>query len=343
MHNNNNILVFGNFGHRFNDLNGQTLKTRNIYELFKSKSKNNIDFFDTAELYFSIFNIFLFIKKLYKLNLLIYISGIRNFKILFPFIFILRIIFKFKIIHIPVGGRHNDFLVNSEIHSYFLSKIFLNLPQTKDEVNFLKNKLNFKNTIYFPNFRINNFIPKIEFSNIKTLKLCFFARVTPEKGIDYIFSLSKYLNKINISNVLIDLYGPIDEDYRDDFKKEIDYHNIVNYKGVINPTSSLKTISNYDVMLLPTRYPGEGFPGTILESYISGVPVISTNWMHIPKFVEHSKTGFLFDLDKKNDFFNHVTFLLNNPQKLYEMKLSAFEKSKEFSHDKAWDIISEYI
>ena len=36
---NNKILVFGNFGYLTNSLDGQTVKTRNIYDILKKNEK----------------------------------------------------------------------------------------------------------------------------------------------------------------------------------------------------------------------------------------------------------------------------------------------------------------
>ena len=85
--------------------------------------------------------------------------------------------------------------------------------------------------------------------------------------------------------------------YKDVFFNKIKNITMLNYLGVVQPTDVYSTFSNYDLSVLPTKYPGEGFPGTVLDSYISAVPVIVSNWRHLPEFVKHGKTGFIFNLD----------------------------------------------
>jgi len=57
----------------------------------------------------------------------------------------------------------------------------------------------------------------------------------------------------------------------------------------------LETIQKYDVLILPTFYQGEGYPGVIIEAYSLGLPVITTNWKAIPEIVENRKTGLLIE------------------------------------------------
>ena len=126
MKNNNRILVFGNFGYLTNDLNGQTVKTRNVYNLLNKNLIGNVYFFDQENLYFKKGKVFLLIKELIRCNKLIYIPALNNLKYLLPIIYCLSKFFFFKIIHIPVGGRHNDFLKKNRIHRFLLSKIEVN-------------------------------------------------------------------------------------------------------------------------------------------------------------------------------------------------------------------------
>lgn len=339
------ILFIGNFGYRLNDINGQTIKTRTVYKLFKSSlsSDTKLSFFDTAEIYFNKFIFFNLMRKVYSCNNVVYISGLKSFSYFFPFLFLFSKIFSFNIIHIPVGGRHNEFLKNKKLHRWLLSKILLNAPQTKKEVYFQVNNFKFVNTIYFPNFRIHNFIPSVKLNASRYFKICFFARVTPLKGIDVIFRLSDKLLRDSIDNITIDLFGPIEKGYEEDFNIELKKNTLISYKGIIQPEDIYTKISDYDVLLLPTRYPGEGFPGSILDAYISGLPVITSNWRHIPEFVKHGKTGFIFDLDNEDDLYNYVKLLKSHPKKLHQMKLNALEESKDYSSTFAWSIIKNYL
>jgi len=48
-------------------------------------------------------------------------------------------------------------------------------------------------------------------------------------------------------------------------------------------------------------------------------------------------------LNKEEDFYSLVDSLYNDRTKLLKMKHSAFEKSKEYSSEVAWQILEAYL
>jgi len=75
---------------------------------------------------------------------------------------------------------------------------------------------------------------------------------------------------------IIDVYGPILENIE-----------VLNYKGVLFGDEVIKKLQEYDVLVLPTFWETEGYPGIILEAFSLSKPVISTNFRAIPEFVDH--------------------------------------------------------
>ena len=45
--------------------------------------------------------------------------------------------------------------------------------------------------------------------------------------------------------------------------------------------------------MFPTYYPNEGFPGTMIDGFIAGLPIISTNWRYNSHILENNVTGWL--------------------------------------------------
>ena len=94
-------------------------------------------------------------------------------------------------------------------------------------------------------------------------------------------------------------------------------------------------------MVLLTKYEGEGFPGSILDAYISGIPVIVTNWKFLPEFVDEGKTGFV--VNNANDFIDKVIRLSEDNELLLDMKKAALEKSSNYSAESAWEVLKPYL
>ena len=55
----NRILVLGYFGYKTNRLNGQTVKTRDIYRLVTEQTNGAVDFYDTEEAKYNKFSLFI--------------------------------------------------------------------------------------------------------------------------------------------------------------------------------------------------------------------------------------------------------------------------------------------
>ena len=63
-------------------------------------------------------------------------------------------------------------------------------------------------------------------------------------------------------------------------------HPIARYCGAVSPGDVPEIIRQHDLLLLPTYWESEGYPGVILEAMQCGRPVIATRWAGIPEVVE---------------------------------------------------------
>ena len=153
----------------------------------------------------------------------------------------------------------------------------------------------------------------------------FIGQVEKEKGIEYINEANKILGDI------IDVYGPILENIE-----------VLNYKGVLFGDEVIKKLQEYDVLVLPTFWEAEGYPGIILEAFSLSKPVISTNFRAIPEIVDHEINGVLIPpknlekLIKAIKFFND-----NNYEKLSKNAYTKFIQC--FECEKVHKIIFKYL
>ena len=335
------ILLLGAFGYREQRLSGQTIKTRNIYELIKKYcSDYSIEYFDTQEIKYSKGSLFSMLKQILSCDILIYLPAHGNLKYLFPIVFLLSKLKNIFIIYVVVGGWLADFLKKLPLHAFLLKKIKKILVQTNLLKERLEKEYNYSNVEVLHNFRFNDFTPN-NISDNEKLELVFMARINKLKGLDTIFSFAEYI-KINSLNITIGFYGPVFENDKNYFEDQVSKYNFVTYHGVLEPEVIYETLSKYDVLLLPTQYYTEGFPGSILDAYISGIPVIVTQWLYATEFVEEGLTGYIVPFDNPQELFNErILQLYNNRDKLKEMKINASRKSADFSEGKAWDILQK--
>lgn len=156
----------------------------------------------------------------------------------------------------------------------------------------------------FTNLKVINNFKKFDLSIIDKLqkkknetsfRFVFISRISESKGIFLIHEAYQTL-KIQIQTPFsIDFYGIIDKEVEDTFKNILDEN--FRYQGFLDfqndSLNSYQTLADYDVMLFPTFWKGEGFPGVIVDAFIAGLPVIASDWNMNSELIEEEKNGWL--------------------------------------------------
>src|SRR5690625_4771675 len=186
-----------------------------------------------------------------------------------------------KNIHIRFFGSNIDQYIeqinNNKLIQYFLKNTSVHLQcqglREKFELMFPDKEFHLLPTSRVRPPSITNFQKKEN----GIIKFVFTGRIIKEKGIYDIIKATDILNSSGyINKYRVDLYGSNCNNSRE-------YGINVSYKGEFDSLKFGNILMNYDVLLLPTYYNGEGYPGSIVEAYLSGLPVITSNWKYIPE------------------------------------------------------------
>lgn len=151
--------------------------------------------------------------------------------------------------------------------------------------------------IEVPNFKPIEYYPTIgqKYPNSnRPLRFVFLSRIMPEKGCDYILEATRLLNEEGYEKrFTVDFYGKIADGYSCAFNEKINSLKNATYQGFLNlrEKEGYDQLSNYDMMLFPTYWRGEGFAGVFIDAFISGVPMIATDWAHNRIILEDGKTA----------------------------------------------------
>lgn len=117
-------------------------------------------------------------------------------------------------------------------------------------------------------------------------RFLFVAHVKQSKGILEAIKAFEALD----DSYTFHFYGPIVD-------SELEHLNAhLWYKGKLEPDQVTSTLGQYDAIVLPTYYDGEGYPGIIIEAYQAGLFCVTTNWRNVPEIVEEGKTGYLLPI-----------------------------------------------
>ncbi len=208
-----------------------------------------------------------------------------------------------------------------------VNKIYVEIDDIKQGLN----KLGIENVETIPNCRrMPNSRSFKELEN-NTQKAVFFSRINEEKGVKLIFQANKELLNKSIK-VDIDFYGPIDEDFKSYFFEEINNFENLNYKGVINSNKVdlYNTLNRYDMLLFPTQYVGEGFPGVLTEAKIAGIPAIVTDWLHNSEIIKDKIDGIVLKKNDYNNLANEIEFLLQNKELLGKYRYNSYCSANKY-------------
>lgn len=340
------ILVIGNFGYYSDNLNGQTMKTRTIYEgLLKYTSNKEINYFDTSEegkIISKMIHIWRLIFLTFKSNTIILMPAQKAIKFLTPLYFLICKLTNKKVKMVAIGGWLADFLTNNEMYIKFLDQfdeIYVELSSLKQKLE----KFGLNNVVHFPNFRIYEENKICINKTNEVQEVVFFSRVTKEKGIELAVSAINNINRKYDKNIKLHVYGPVSEEYKNQFVKLAEENKNILYKGIISPNEILSVLSQYDLMIFPTYYPGEGFPGAILDALTAGVPIVASDWKYNSEILVDGYTGLLVTAKDQKDLTNALENLIPNTSLINKMKKNCIAESKKYHASEIMPILIENI
>lgn len=214
-----------------------------------------------------------------------------------------------------------------------LNKLKRILIQGKSMVEELE-KRGIVNAQYVPNSKPIIFHPVIRPKNDDVYRFVFLSRVHPDKGIKEIVTASDALRKKGYSNFFVDFYGNIDPRFKEEFLDIINNHTGVEYKGFLNLLNeeAYKQLSKYDVMLFPTYWAGEAFPGVVLDANIAGVPIIASDWNQNKYVVQNGKTGIIIPPHDVAALVNSMEAVISGEIDLYQMKKECNDYIQQYEY-----------
>lgn len=168
----------------------------------------------------------------------------------------------------------SSFLIKKLIH-YTLSRSDLNCFETKEIV--AKASELFGRTFWFPNVRHMSMFQSPETVG-DSLKAIFVGRIIEEKGV---LLACEAVSKLR--NVELSIYGKLEEGIT---AEQLNTFQNVKFHGEIDNSQIQKVMSKNNVLLLPTYFHGEGYPGVILEAFSVSLPVVTTNHNYLPELIE---------------------------------------------------------
>lgn len=329
------VSVIGHFGEGLNLLNGQTVKTKiQTRELEEEFGENEVVKYDTHGKFAIIKAPFYAFSALKKAKNVLIFPAHNGVRVYAPLLAFFRRFFPKRKLHYSVVGGWLPKLLEKKKG---LLKTLRRFDGLYAETETLKQKLNalgLENVSVVPNCKNLEILGKDElvYQSGEPLKLCTFSRVMKEKGIEDAANAVKAVNeKAGRTVYTLDIYGQIDSGETEWFGNlKNGFPEYVKYKGEVGYDKSTEVLKNYFALLFPTRFYTEGIPGTIIDAYAAGIPVISARWESFSDIVDDGVTGFGYEMLSEEKLIGTLTDISLDPKKVDKMKEACLKKRDEY-------------
>lgn len=345
MKKNNRIGIVGHFGGNLHFLDGQTVKTKILYEELTAAGYRDIYCVDT---YFNQKNKLKLIWDTFKCILLcktiiILLSG-NGMKIYFPMMYYAKRFFGKRVFHDVIGGNLASYVKKFPSYVKYLNSFdgnWVEFHQMKTELE----TLGIDNCKVIPNFkRLDTSEANIMISEFDTNQFCMFSRVTEAKGItEAIQAICKY-NEEHTEQLRLNIWGPVEGAYKRQFDLLLENSGqAVNYQGCIDYSESVGALTGHLALLFPTHWDGEGFPGTIVDAYTAALPVIASDWNANSELIENFQTGWVYPNENLSSLYESIDWAIKNKQKMLEMRANCHKKAMEYTPEISMRIIIDEL
>lgn len=163
-----------------------------------------------------------------------------------------------------------------------------------------------------------------------TFRFGFVGRLRAEKNVRLLAELEKKLLEKGKTNFKFLIVGEGNE--REWLEKNM---STAEFTGFLDGEKLSEAYANMDVFIFPSET--DAFGNVAQEANASGVPAIVTD-QGGPKFIiKHQESGFI--AENFEDFLNFSLSLMENPEKLAEMK----KKSRAAAMSSSWDAVFEAV
>lgn len=314
---------------------GQTVKSRTL--LYGLRATESICLVDT---YMCRKNPLLFVWKTIRCmaicdHILILLSR-NGLRVFLPILSCLSKMTRKRVYHCVIGGNDEELLSKYPKWIDYLSSFEVNWYESPKLVNTLKSK-GLQNAEYLPNFkdleRLSEKELEVEIDALNSVnkwRYCTFSRVTAEKGITDAVKAIKRLREDEKLDIELDVYGPIDNDYAEEFQSLLARFNFVKYLGIVKSSNSVNVIKQYYGLLFPTYFYGEGFPGTLIDAMCAGVPVIASNWHMNSEIIQNGADGLIYERENEDALEKAILWSIKHAAEFNSYKKNIWNKASTY-------------
>ena len=342
------VCVIGHFGFGRELLNGQTVKTKILTsELLRRYGEENVMQIDTHG----------GVKALLKLPLqtfsalrrcknVVILPAHNGLRVITPLLSFWNLFFGRALHYAVIGGWLASFLEKRR----GLARCLRRFTGVYVETNTMKRALEekgFGNVFVMPNCKELAVLSEEElfYPEGEPYRLCTFSRVMREKGIgDAVDAVRAVNESLGRTVYTLDIYGQVDEaqtEWFDALRESLpDY---VRYGGLVPFDKSVETLRESFALLFPTRFYTEGIPGTVIDAYAAGIPVVSARWESFSDLIADGETGIGYTIECAEELTEILRALAEDPNRITAMKRACLARARAYLPEQALNVLCDRL
>ena len=342
------LTVIGHYGKDKLFLDGQTVKTKILTEEFVSRfgedAIGKVDTYGGKKVLPKL--ILKTVSALKNSENIIILPAHNGLRVFVPVLHFFNKFFKRKLFYAVIGGWLPQYLQGKKGLAKKLKKFDGIFVETNSMKNALE-KMVFLNITVVPNCKKLQILTEEElvYPKGEPYKLCTFSRVMKEKGIEDAVNAVKGINeKFGRTVYTLDIYGQVDGKQTEWFENlQKTFPEYIKYGGLVPFDQSVEVLKDYFVLLFPTHFYTEGIPGTIIDAYAAGVPVISAKWINYDDVCIEGKTAKSYPFGEEKGLTQLLEKALTERESLYEMKKNCLKEAENYTRERVVDILVAYL
>ena len=206
-------------------------------------------------------------------------------------------------------------------------------------------EIGFNNIFIMPNFKRIMILSDDCFYKTyeKPYKVCTFSRVDRNKGIEDAVKIVNDINKEYGEDIYhLDIYGKIEKGQEEWFEKlKSEFDSSIKYVGLVDSEKTTEVLRDYSILLFPTQYFTEGLPGTIIDAFSAGIPVVSSKWESFEDVIDDNINGFGYEFNNVNEMRSILIRLAEDPNVVLKMKSQCIKKARNYLPEEVVKVLTE--
>ena len=190
------------------------------------------------------------------------------------------------------------------------------------------------NIVVVPNFYDEDLDTELISKDTSYITILYLSNIIKSKGIFELINAFNALTK-KYDNIVLNIAGTFmadiymsKEKVEQQFLQQIKNNPKIKYLGTVQGKDKIELLQRSDLFVLPSYYPSEAFPISIIEAMRSGNAIITTDYKYLPNIVK-PKNEVLVEIKSVSSLITGIERLLEDPIRLHTIQEHNIKTAKE--------------